>query len=130
MVKCEINQASKSIFDRTLFIRVSFRTCVCVWYGERKGEKTKDMSGRVGSVAGTSSDMSFGADQTVVVSVRPSVVSCRVVGRQGDRGAGRDITTRQYRDEERDEERGSTRPPPPPPITLTLTPNPASSIDS
>ena len=89
MVKCEINQASKSIFDRTLFIRVSFWTCVCVWYGERKGEKTKDMSGRVGSVAGTSSDMSFGADQTVVVSVRPSVVSCRVVGRQGDRGAGR-----------------------------------------
>ena len=131
MVKCEINQASKSIFDRTLFIRVSFRTCVCVWYGERKGEKTKDMSGRVGSVAGTSSDMSFGADQTVVVSVRPSVVSlacCREAG--GDRGAGRDITTRQYRDEERDEERGSTRPPPPPPITLTLTPNPASSIDS
>ena len=90
MVKCAIYQASKSIFDRTLFIRVSFRTCVCVWYGERKGEKTKDMSGRVGSVAGTSSDMSFGADQTVVVvSVRPSVVSCRVVlsgGRGGQVG--------------------------------------------
>jgi len=70
--------------------------CVCVWYGERMGEKTKDMSGRVGSVAGTSSDMSFGADQTVVVSVRPSVVL------SGGRGAGaRDITIRQDRDEER-----------------------------
>jgi hypothetical protein len=104
MVKCAIYQASKSIFDRTLFIRVSFRTCVCLVWRE-KGEKTKDMSGRVGSVAGTSSDMSFGADQTVVVvvvSVRPSVVSlacCREAG--GDRGAGRDITTRQDRDEER-----------------------------
>ena len=111
MVKCEINQASKSIFDRTLFIRVSFRTCVCVWYGERKGEKTKDMSGRVGSVAGTSSDMSFGADQTVVVvSVRPSVVSlacCREAG--GDRGAGRDITTRQDRDEKRGGRQGRRR---------------------
>jgi hypothetical protein len=38
MVKCAIYQASKSIFDRTLFIRVSFRTCVCLVWREKGGE--------------------------------------------------------------------------------------------
>ena len=88
MVKCEINQASKSIFDRTLFIRVSFRTCVCLVWREKGGEDkrhvraSRERSGNeFGHVFWRRPDRRRRFSQAEC-----RVVSCRVVGRQGGTG--------------------------------------------